>query len=625
MNRRKLCLCIAVLLALALSVSLFPGEAFAVVDYGLWLGGVQVTSANCGNIAAAIRAADPGATVTGTAVYDPSQHTLELTDFVYTGGSLLTDGDSIALWADSDFGGLMILVSGACRLANDRADDYYDAYGILFEGESNLYIAGNAVDADSLTVTAARHSDDNGMDESTGIRVSKANLIVDRCKVTASGGDSEDDSSGVTVRQGNLTLQHDARLYCTGGSCMESSSDGLSVPMGTVTVNAGCILSCKSGAPGMSGDSTAIYAKNIYNSGSLDATSARADDNDSYAIRCTGKVTVTNGELTAIAGDGMQSCGIYANELDVAQSSMEVSSSDAIWNLGESVSYGIHASHISITDGSEVRSAGGSDHRESYGIYTEYCTVNGNSYVEALGGEAYELTCGLYSSSDAPVIGEGSEVVLTGGAEEENACGSYGLFIKGDSMSIETDVGGSLLASGRDQAIRSEDGAGGKVTLSAGYIYFTYSYAGYGSLELGDWKGDHMELEIVSSKRYVYARGDSEQRVTLEGTANTRTGAVSCTVISDMEICDAYLVAATYDEEGRLLDLKFKRFARGDYTVQEEYDEVYIDDDEPIFVGTETYDIGVMDLGADWAITIMLVKFDTFAPLCPPAVVTFVN
>ena len=74
----------AVCVAAALVVAMVPVAVFAAeTTYDIWVGGVQVTSANKDDITTAIT--DAGGTADGTATYSPESNTLDLNCFSYTG------------------------------------------------------------------------------------------------------------------------------------------------------------------------------------------------------------------------------------------------------------------------------------------------------------------------------------------------------------------------------------------------------------------------------------------------------------------------------------------------------------------------------------------------------------
>ena len=77
---------VALCVAAALVVAMVPAYVFAAeTTYDVWVGGVQVTSANKDKIVEAINTAANATVATGTATYDPATNTLTLNNFSYTG------------------------------------------------------------------------------------------------------------------------------------------------------------------------------------------------------------------------------------------------------------------------------------------------------------------------------------------------------------------------------------------------------------------------------------------------------------------------------------------------------------------------------------------------------------
>ena len=77
---------VALCVAAALIVAMVPAYVFAAeTTYNVWVGGVQVTSANKDKIVEAINTAANATVATGTATYAPDTQTLTLNNFSYTG------------------------------------------------------------------------------------------------------------------------------------------------------------------------------------------------------------------------------------------------------------------------------------------------------------------------------------------------------------------------------------------------------------------------------------------------------------------------------------------------------------------------------------------------------------
>ena len=122
-----------ILLTLALLLTLLPGMSMTAFadDYSLWVGGVQVTSANL-----TIDSQDNEA-ISGSAVYDESTNTLTLTNFSYTGpgygGEYGYEGGGI----DCRGSDLTIVLEGTNSItkSGDNGIDY--SHGIYFNDDYN--------------------------------------------------------------------------------------------------------------------------------------------------------------------------------------------------------------------------------------------------------------------------------------------------------------------------------------------------------------------------------------------------------------------------------------------------------------------------------------------------------
>ena len=83
---------LSVLIMAVMLIGMMPFTAFAVeTAYDIWVGGVQVTSANKGDLVTAINQAATGTGATGTATYDPSTYTRTMENFVYSGKGSYAD------------------------------------------------------------------------------------------------------------------------------------------------------------------------------------------------------------------------------------------------------------------------------------------------------------------------------------------------------------------------------------------------------------------------------------------------------------------------------------------------------------------------------------------------------
>ena len=175
---------LSMLLAIAMVCSLLPTVAFAAeTTYDLWVGGVQVTSANKDNIVV------PDAT--GTATYDHDSKTLTLDNFSYEGQGYVYDYPwCAAIFSKND---LTVKVVGSNTVTASVTGDY-TAEALNVGGA--LTITGDS--GSTLTLTGAgRKGVDCG-----------GNLKIEDVTVNATG------LSGLCSWEGNITIDN-ATVYAT--------------------------------------------------------------------------------------------------------------------------------------------------------------------------------------------------------------------------------------------------------------------------------------------------------------------------------------------------------------------------------------------------------------------------
>ena len=149
-------------LLVVLVAMVWVGVAQAQTKYDLWIAGVQVTSANCGDLASEI----PG--VEGTVKYDPTSNTLTLQDA--TIHSTEEGAHGIHTWID----GLNIQLLGknsitaetGCGIFND------DYKALTIKGEGSLVVKG-ATSGDKESQVAIKN---------------RGYITVSGCTVEASAG-----------------------------------------------------------------------------------------------------------------------------------------------------------------------------------------------------------------------------------------------------------------------------------------------------------------------------------------------------------------------------------------------------------------------------------------------------
>ena len=236
-------------------------------SYDLYVGGVQVTSANKDDITAAI--VDSGQTATGQAKYDPDAKTLTIKNFEFIGIgyqdssaypmcggiwsgindlTLVIDGDnnitevggsrptSIGIWAEN---GLIIKGIGTLTAKGSTPTPYSNGHGYSYGigGRSCL------IDDDFTgTLNAISSNITNNLNSyaSVGLSVSHT-LTINNGTVNAYSGDSLGNmgisagiiASDVIINGGNLTA--------VGGASIKDESYGIYVPSRTIYINGGTV------------------------------------------------------------------------------------------------------------------------------------------------------------------------------------------------------------------------------------------------------------------------------------------------------------------------------------------------------------------------------------------------
>jgi|GEM_PF-1907796 len=315
------------------------GEAqLKVEEYPLWVGGVQVTSVNKGDITAAITA--EGGTASGTATYDPDSGTLTLTDFQYSGA------------------GYEYLYSPGT--INERSY----AAGIFYSGNEALIVDLSGESAVTVATTGDK-------DASYGLR-----------------------SDGYKTA---VTFTGTGNLRATGGQASNGNSCGISV-RGTLTVESGAAVTGVAGQSYQNSVGVDALDYDVY--GSLIGTGGTSESNTSFGIFCSAptdpKVTVYGGGVVnATAGSGNNSFGVSAKNIDIRGGELTASSGTAT-RLSRALDYPYTAQTGVLAQGSV--NADGADavtydaelndsykwfHGEKPAVYTVTVTPGANMMIAA--------------------------------------------------------------------------------------------------------------------------------------------------------------------------------------------------------------------------------------------------
>ena len=184
------------------------GEAqLGAEEYPLWVGGVQVTSLNKGDITAVITAA--GGTASGTASYDPETGTLTLSGFNYTGTG---NADCISYSGNND---LTIELTGTNTITTEDHDS-----GIEITSIAGLTLSGSG----SLSVKCQYGS-------AIFSTSSYSNITFKSGTVTAHG------KNGISA-QGNVIIEGGT----VNASATGESGYGILSSEGSVNINSGNVI-----------------------------------------------------------------------------------------------------------------------------------------------------------------------------------------------------------------------------------------------------------------------------------------------------------------------------------------------------------------------------------------------
>lgn len=194
---------LSVLLALVMVCTLLPVTASAAENYDLWVGGVQVTSANASDILG-----------DGTVSYNHGTKTLTLNGATITSAYECSTfwHDVSSIYATEDFGDLTIYLEGNNVIVGQLAQDGTSSYGINIWGDLTLAGSGN------LTVSSATTDKVNSW--SVAI-YSEGNITVKNCTITAYAGGSPRTAAAIY-----LNYDKDFVLSGTVVSVASRNSDG---------------------------------------------------------------------------------------------------------------------------------------------------------------------------------------------------------------------------------------------------------------------------------------------------------------------------------------------------------------------------------------------------------------
>ena len=282
MNRIKRA-ALAVLLALCVALGAIPGagmKSYAADTYGLYVGGVQITSDNL--------------TVSGgsgTATYDPDTHTLTLNNYSYTGNGYSDGWQSGGIDYRGD-GNLRIALVGSNSIMKSAASSPDNSYGIYFNvNGGTLTISGEG----SLDISFAAAS--SGIGKRNGIFCEPGAFVMESGTVTAAGG-TAGESAGIFA------------------------DDGITIDGGTFT---------GIGNPTTNYESRGIYSFSAItiNAGTVTARATNDNGKTAYAFQSDfASVTVNGGEVTASASSS-GTAKAFSDSCDIAGELIEMKVGDS--------------------------------------------------------------------------------------------------------------------------------------------------------------------------------------------------------------------------------------------------------------------------------------------------------
>ena len=324
--------------------------------YDVWVGGVQVTGLNAGDVLD-----------DGTVSYTPAEETAPA--ILTLKGAAITDSyENAAIFAEVD-----LTVCVETDSAVTGPDSESNSCGILTYGDLNVTGPG------TLTVT---------------------------------GGAAKYISCGVRAEEGGVTVAEGGTLTAKGGAVTNGPSYGVSA-VGAVTVN-GTLTA--EGDKSTKSPSYGVYTVGAVNvNGTLTATGAEATDENgySYGVYAYEDVTV-NGELTATGSAAKYtSCGVYARRgaVNVAEDGGLTATAGTVENGS---SYGVHAIGPVNVSGTLDAKSGMAANGFSYGVSAAYVTVNGT--LTAASSEAF-CSYGVNAEFGDVTVTRGGELTATGDTE----------------------------------------------------------------------------------------------------------------------------------------------------------------------------------------------------------------
>ncbi len=505
-----------ILLSLVLMLGLMAGmslSAHAETSYNVWVGGVQVTSANRDNVLAGDPENDGKVSFTPADGSTPAKLTL-------SGATITGSHEDAAIYAEGD---LTIDVTEDSTVTGPETDD---SYGVINSGGS-LTVTGSG----KLTATGGKAT----YGASYGVFVFDGSVTVAKgAKLTAAGGAAKYADScgvfayGVYVYEGGTliasggtatngasygvltseTVTVNGTLIASGGTATNLVSCGVSANKGVI-VDTGAKLTAEGDTQAIDGsvknavagtgwtntagtEGTANIAANEQGQtlnryrkvqfpavvsydvwvGGTQVTSANMNDVLAGDPENDGKVSFTPATESApailtlngatITSGSYRSAAIYA-EGDLT---VNVAADSTVTGPRAGSSYGVfnYDGSLTVTGSGTLTAEGGTadNHGNSYGVFAFNggVTVAAGGTLTAASGTAEGMSFGVSTSRGAVTVAEGGELTATGGTSTEAF--SSGVYVSEGAVTVN----GKLTAEGGTANLHSLGFVGDSVTVN---------------------------------------------------------------------------------------------------------------------------------------------------------------
>ena len=362
-----------------------------VIAYGLWVGGVQVTNYNCGDILG-----------NGKAAYDVTTSTLSLNG-AQIGGERYNNA---YLYAEDPL--IVSLAEGSANtLGGFSHEPTESAYGIY--AAKGLTITGGG----SLTVASG-----DALTDAFGVYVRIGALCVNGAVLQTKAGNAAGNSAGIYVASsasGDLAVSQMASVSATSGRA--ATMVGISAN-GSISVTEASSVYGEGGSNKNEPDSVSYGVRSGGAMDMDDSSTVKGIGGDCakfsigvYALGSKEGITVRGGKLIAISGEGADRCyGLYSKAtVSVKRGDLEAESAEASDSPG-SLSYAVTGRTVQLSGGNVAATAGKAS--ASCGIYADSFTVSGTSGITAAsfnGPNSHAMRKMPKYVSYAPVVYAGSE------------------------------------------------------------------------------------------------------------------------------------------------------------------------------------------------------------------------